>query len=85
MLNQRVPNEFTSTLPIIASRLMTKNTTSAQTAIDHSLSPMLRRMPVSPCHCWPDRGTEDVRAASNATMITICTAAISIAIADASE
>ena len=41
VLNQRVPNEFTTTLPIIASRLMMKNTTSAQTPIAHSRSPML--------------------------------------------
>ncbi len=51
VLNQRVPNEFTTTLPIIASRLTTKNTTTAQTAIDHSLSPMLRCIALSPCRC----------------------------------
>ena len=60
VLNQRVPNEFTTTLPIIASRLTMKNTTSAHTAIDHSFSPRLRCIALSPCRCW--RAAEHQRA-----------------------
>ena len=51
VLNQRVPNEFTATLPIIASKLTTKNATTAQTAIDHSSFAQAALHPLSPFRC----------------------------------
>ena len=85
VLNQRVPNEFTTTLPIIASRLTMKNTTTAQTAIDHSFSLRLRCIDAQPLPVLAGPRNTSVRAPSSATMMITCTPAISIAIAEASE
>ena len=84
VLNQRVPNEFTTTLPIIASRLRTKKPTTVQTAIDHSFSPDTAMHRAQPLPVLTGPRNTRVRAPSKATMISTCTPAISIAIADAS-
>ena len=86
VLNQRVPNEFTTTLPIIASRLTTKNTTSAQTA--NGPQPLADAAPHARSALAGADGAAEHQASArraSATMISTCTAAISIAIAEASE